>query len=59
MLLGTVTENRLTPSKFELRTQGAETMLIFDHVGFPEEHRAHLETGWHTNYWEPLQKHLI
>jgi len=34
------------------------TKLIFDHTGFPEENREHLEQGWHERYWEPLKKYL-
>ena len=45
-------------AKFELRPEGCETRLIFDHSGFPPEQQEHLEGGWHTNYWEPLRKHL-
>ena len=49
--------------KFELRQQGSETRLIMDHVGFPEEMRAHLngeeaDGGWRRQYWEPLKKYL-
>jgi activator of HSP90 ATPase len=49
--------------RFELHAHGAETRLVMDHAGFPEERRAHLngehpDGGWHRQYWEPLQKHL-
>ncbi len=44
--------------KFELQAQGSETRLIMDHLGFPEDQRDHLASGWHKNYWEPLQKFL-
>ena len=49
--------------RIELRQQGSETHLFMDHVGFPQEMRAHLngeETngGWHRQYWEPLRKFL-
>ena len=44
--------------KFELKAEGAGTRLVFDHTGFPEEHREHLAQGWHDNYWEPLKKYL-
>jgi uncharacterized protein YndB with AHSA1/START domain len=45
-------------AKFELKAQGAETKVIFDHSGFPEDQQKHLEEGWHANYWEPLKKFL-
>jgi activator of HSP90 ATPase len=51
-------------AKFELQPQGSETRLVMDHVGFPEEMRAHLsgeegDGGWHRRYWEPLKKYLV
>ena len=45
-------------AKFELRQEGFETRVVFDQAGFPPEQQEHLEGGWHTNYWEPLRKHL-
>ena len=44
--------------RFELQGQGARTRLIFDHTGFPEGAREHLEDGWHKMYWEPLKQYL-
>ena len=44
--------------KFELQGQGSKTKLVLDHSGFPEDHREHLDGGWHARYWEPLQKYL-
>jgi len=45
--------------KFELEEiSDTETKLVFDHTGFPEEHKAHLEQGWHERYWEPMKKYL-
>src|SRR5713226_4862643 len=44
--------------KFELKGQGSETRLVFDHSGFPEDQREHLEGGWQKMYWEPLKKYL-
>jgi activator of HSP90 ATPase len=44
--------------RFELKEQGAETKLIFEHSGFPEDQKAHLEGGWQQMYWEPLRKYL-
>jgi len=45
-------------AKFDLRQEGPETRVVFDHAGFPPEQQEHLEGGWHKNYWEPLRKHL-
>jgi len=45
-------------AKFELKAENADTRLVFDHTGFPEEHREHLEKGWHDNYWGPLNKYI-
>ncbi|TMU85128.1 hypothetical protein FGG79_14690 [Bacillus sp. BHET2] len=45
-------------AKFELKQEGNETLLIFDHTGFPEGQGDHLRTGWQENYWKPLKKFL-
>ncbi len=45
--------------KFEFEViSGSETKLLFDHTGFPDEHRDHLDQGWHDRYWQPLIKYL-
>jgi len=45
--------------KFEFEALGdSETNLIFDHTGFPDEHRDHLDQGWHERYWQPLKNYL-
>jgi len=45
--------------KFEFeKLNDTNTRLIFDHTGFPEKDREHLEQGWHDRYWEPLKKYL-
>jgi len=45
--------------RFELKKiSDTQTKLIFDHTGFPEEHRDHLDQGWHDRYWEPLKRYL-
>ena len=36
----------------------SKTELIFEHTGFPEAQKPHLESGWHEKYWEPLKKYL-
>ncbi len=45
-------------ARFALKAQGEGSLVIFDHTGFPEGTREHLESGWHANYWEPLKKYL-
>lgn len=44
--------------KFELKEQGSETLLIFDHTGIPEGQNEHLAPGWKDNYWTALEKYL-
>lgn len=44
--------------RFELKEQNNGTRLVFDHIGFPEDNRDHLDAGWASNYWEPLKKYL-
>src|SRR5436190_575103 len=41
-------------AKFELKPQGSGTLLIFDHIGFPEGLKEHLSTGWQQHYWDAL-----
>jgi activator of HSP90 ATPase len=45
-------------ARFELKEQGGQTKLVFDHTGFPNGEAEHLLEGWNTNYWEPLKKYL-
>jgi len=45
-------------ARFELKPQGAGTLLVFDHTGFPEGEYDHLDSGWHSHYWDPLKKFL-
>ena len=43
-------------AKFELTKQDSKTLLVFDHIGFPEAEIEHLSAGWGENYWNPLKK---
>jgi activator of HSP90 ATPase len=45
--------------KFDLeQVSESETKISFEHSGFPEEHKSHLEQGWNERYWEPMKKYL-
>ncbi len=44
--------------KFEFKSQGSGTHLVFDHSGFSAEFHDHLAAGWKSNYWDPLAKYL-
>ena len=44
--------------KFELKSQGSGTHLVFYHTGFPENSREHLAAGWKSHYWDPIKKYL-
>jgi len=44
--------------KFDLEVEGSGTRLVFDHWGFPEGTRDHLDAGWTSRYWQPLGKYL-
>jgi activator of HSP90 ATPase len=44
--------------RFELLDLSPGTRIVFDHNGFPAGKAEHLAAGWHTNYWEPLEKIL-
>ncbi len=41
--------------RFELVANDKGTSIQFDHVGFPEDQKEHLESGWYDNYWKGLQ----
>jgi activator of HSP90 ATPase len=43
---------------FEFNPRAAETKLVFDHAGFPAGQYDALDSGWHSHYWDPLQKFL-
>lgn len=46
-------------ARFDLADAGdGKTRLLFEHSGFPAEHREHLEQGWQDNYWSPLKSFL-
>lgn len=44
--------------KFEIKSQGSGTHLVFDHTGFPENWRDHLAVGWQSHYWDLLTKYF-
>jgi len=44
--------------RFELKSQGSGTYLVFDHIGFPEGLHDHLVAGWEENYWSLLKKYF-
>lgn len=44
--------------RFELKSDGKRTKLIFDQAGHPEEARQMLEGGWPQMYWEPMNAML-
>src|SRR6478672_10427884 len=44
--------------RFELKSQGSGTHLVFDHIGFPESLQDHLAAGWEENYWSLLKKYF-
>ncbi|WP_062234311.1 SRPBCC family protein [Fictibacillus sp. FJAT-27399] len=43
---------------FELFSEGENTLLYFNHIGFPEGQGEHLKQGWEENYWKPLKKYV-
>ena len=45
-------------ARFELKPQGSGTRLVFDHIGFPPDLKAHLEEGWEEHYWASLRKYF-
>ena len=51
-------EGLYSVARFELKSEGDATKLVFDHTGYPDEGHDMLEGGWHKMYWEPLDKHF-
>jgi activator of HSP90 ATPase len=45
-------------AKFQLNNEDGKTKIEFDHVGFPESEYEHLNSGWYSNYWDPIKKFL-
>lgn len=44
--------------RIQLKAQGAETLLLLDHSGFPAGGFDHLSSGWTEHYWQPLSSYL-
>jgi activator of HSP90 ATPase len=44
--------------RFEFKQQSAGTLLVFDHIGFPQGLKEHLTNGWQQHYWDALTKFL-
>ena len=45
-------------ARFELKAQGKETKVVFDHSSFPEGQGEHLAAGWEANYWTPMRAYF-
>jgi len=44
--------------RFDIADEGTGARLTVTHVGFPEEHRPHLTSGWQARYFEPMAAYL-
>jgi activator of HSP90 ATPase len=44
--------------RFDLKPQGAGSLVVLDHTGFPQGEYDHLYSGWTGHYFEPLKKFL-
>ncbi|MGA2809881.1 MAG: SRPBCC domain-containing protein [Candidatus Acidiferrum sp.] len=44
--------------RFDFRPQGADTLVILEHYGFPQGEYEHLYSGWTGHYFAPLKKFL-
>src|SRR6266446_3062341 len=51
-------EGAYSIARFDLKSQGSGTHVVFDHIGFPEGLRDHLAQGWEENYWSLLKKYF-
>ena len=45
-------------ARFEFRSNGTGTTVVFDHTGFPPGLKAHLSDGWQEHYWDALSKYF-
>jgi len=41
--------------RFVMKPNGASTIMLLDHTGFPEGQYKHLYTGWREHYFEPMK----
>jgi len=55
---GSWPEGTYSLAKFQLEANGAGTKIVFDHDGFPADHKDQLASGWEEHYWAPLRKHV-
>ena len=44
--------------RFELVAHETGCRIVFDQAGFPRGEAESLASGWHANYWDPLQQLL-
>ena len=51
-------EGAYSIARFDLKPQRSGTLVIFDHIGFPEGLHDHLAQGWEENYWSLLKKYF-
>lgn len=45
-------------ARFDLEPKGTGTRLSFDHIGFPEGLKEHLDSGWRQHYWDALNRYF-
>jgi uncharacterized protein YndB with AHSA1/START domain len=45
-------------ARFVLEEQGSDTMIVFDHTGFPQGKAEHLASGWKAHYWDGLAQYF-
>jgi activator of HSP90 ATPase len=45
-------------ARFVLKEQGSDTMIVFDHTGFPQGKAEHLASGWKEHYWDGLTRYF-
>jgi len=44
--------------RFELKPEGAGTLIMFDQSGHPPSAADHLASGWEQMYWAPMRAHF-
>jgi len=44
--------------RIDLEPAGSQTRVRLTHDAIPEGERDHLDSGWHSRYWEPLRAYF-
>jgi activator of HSP90 ATPase len=43
---------------FNLKKEGKNTLLSFEHIGIPDIHAASIKNGWTEHYWSKMKSYI-